>query len=1130
MEILPSTFKAHAAGLKSLRQESTTTLWAGLRGGMFSITGNSQKKGIESMKINMRIFATAMLALCLSLFATSVMAQTSTTGNIEGQVVDAAGAAVPGVTVTVTSPNLIRAQTATTDSEGRYRILNLPPGRYTVTIEESGGFGKYEQPNVEVNLSKTSNVTATLQPKGTAITVDVTASSGAAVDTNANTGGTNVSTDQFSNFPTQRTVNSLYTIAPTATRSGLRDASGRERDPSVGGASGPENNYILDGVNTTDPAFGGSGANLPFEFVQEVEIKTGSYGAEYGRATGGIFNVITKSGGNEFRGDAFGFFTTKGLVRETKNFPFTGAAPNGFSEIDAGVDLGGPIIKDRLWFFGAFNPQRRENSYLTQSLRQEVENKVTTPFYAGKLTWAVNDANTFTFSTFGDFTKVEGFLATGALINVSGYGADPESFLGTQETGGHNYAFRLNSSIRPTWIAEFSFGLHFQRANTIPLGSQFDVPLVTDNFSILRADGTVANLTQTGVNFIPVLTIPATPPPGSTPQTFNTTGNLDFVLSPGGSLQRNFVRQGFGLFSNQDRNRYEFAVRMQNIWGRQTFKYGFEWNRNLYDINTASTGPDQTFANPRGLSLATSDNLATNGFRVTNTFFVCTTRTIAGVPTIVCPNATSLDRANQLVTGGPGGTSLVPGFAAAAQGALTQAEFFNNPFLIRSNTAVRDFQLFADTKTDVESFYVQDDIKVTRSLQLNLGLRWDYQQASGNGVSYLKLNDFTDNLQPRVGIIWDFTGKGKGKLFANYARYVEAPLPLDVNVRAGSSESQIDKNFRVNLAGAPAGSIVLPGIRANFTTGAGFGVGAVNLGSEPTPIDFDLKPQTVNEFTAGIEYEVAKDIALGFRGIYRPQGSVIEDGSFDDGDHYFLFNPGESETERLACGFGQCFGRARRYYRALEFTATKRFSNNYQFIASYVFSSLIGNYEGLFRNDNGQSDPNITSLFDLTSLLANTYGRLPNDRPHQFKFNGSYQTPWKLLVSGNFYVQSGVPFNALIPHPVYGNNEGFLVPRGTAIIPGDFPGGIKGGDNRGPLTWNLDLGAYYPIQFGENRQLRFQVDWFNVTNSQRAVTTDQTFQITSGASGVPNVPNPFFGSGLIFQFPSALRLGVKFQF
>lgn len=1135
MKFLQSKLKTHAAGLKGLRQASTSSLWSDLSSSMFTIKRNSQTKGIESMKINIRIFATAMLALCLSLFASSVMAQTSTTGNIEGQVVDTAGAAVPGVTVTVTSPNLIRPQSATTDSEGRYRISNLPPGRYNVVIEASSGFARLEQTNVEVNLSSTSNVTITLQPAGATAVVDVSSSAGATVDTNDNTGGTNVSTEQFSNFPTQRTVNSLYTIAPTATRSGLRDASGRERDPSVGGASGPENNYILDGVNTTDPAFGGSGANLPFEFVQEVEIKTGAYGAEYGRATGGIFNVITKSGGNEFRGDAFAFFTTKGLVRETKNFPFTGAAANGFSEIDAGFDLGGPIVKDRLWFFGAFNPQRRENSYLTQSTFQEVENKVTTPFYAGKLTWALNNSNTFTFSTFGDFTKIEGFLATGALINVSGFGATPESFLGLQETGGHNYAFRLNSTINPNMIAEISAGLHFQRANTIPLGDQLNIPLVTDTFSILRPDGTVANLSQTGVNFVPTRaavggSVPNAAPAG-TEAFFNTTGQLDFILSPGGSLQRNFTRQGFGLFSNQDRNRYEVAVRMQNIWGRQTFKYGFEFNRNMYDINTASTGPNQTFANPQGLGFegGPTDN-QTNGFRVTNNFFVCTTRTIGGVPTIVCPNAASFDRARALVTGGPGGTSLVPGFSVATTAPITQAEFFNNPFLIRASTRVRDFQLFADTKTDVESFYVQDDIKVTRNLQFNLGLRWDYQQASGNGQSYLKLNSFMDNIQPRVGVIWDFTGKGKGKLFANYARYVEAPLPLDVNVRAGSEDSQTDKNFNVNRANAPAGSFIVPGLRAINVANPSATFGATNLGAHPTPIDFDLKPQTVNEFTGGIEYEVVQDLALGFRGIYRPQGSVIEDGSFDDGTNYFLFNPGESETERLACAFGQCFGRARRYYRALEFTATKRFSNNYQFIASYVFSSLIGNYEGLFRNDNGQSDPNITSLFDLTSLLANTYGRLPNDRPHQFKFNGSYQTPWKLLVSGNFYVQSGAPFNSLIPHPVYGNNEGFAVPRGTAIIPDNAAGGIKGGDNRGPLTWNLDLGAYYPIQLGENRQLRLQVDWFNVTNSQRAVTLDQTNTINSGASGVPAVPNPFFGTGLIFQFPSSLRLGAKFQF
>src|SRR5438132_3067615 len=404
-------------------------------------------------------------ALSLALFATSSMAQTITTGSIEGLVTDPNGAAVKGATVTATSPNLISAKTANTGDDGRYQILALPPGNYKISIN-AGGFAKFESADFAVNLGRTSTADATLQLQTTTSVVNVT--SGAAVDAAQNTTGSNVSTDQFSNFPTQRTVQGLYTIAPTVTRSGLRDAAGRDRDPSVAGSSGPENNYILDGVNTSDPAFGGSGANLPFEFVQEVEIKTGAYGAEYGKSTGGIFNVITKSGGNEFHGDAFGYFSTKGLVRKTNEFPFQGSAPNGFSEIDAGIDVGGPIKKDKLWFFGAFNPQQRKNYFLTQQFHAPVNNKVTTPYYAGKLTWAVNSKNTLTGSTFGDFTKVKGFLATGALTNASGFGNNINAFTGTQETGGHNYAIRLNSTIRNNFIAEISGGLHFQRANTIP--------------------------------------------------------------------------------------------------------------------------------------------------------------------------------------------------------------------------------------------------------------------------------------------------------------------------------------------------------------------------------------------------------------------------------------------------------------------------------------------------------------------------------------------------------------------------------------------------------------------------------------------------------------------------------------
>jgi outer membrane receptor protein involved in Fe transport len=1062
------------------------------------------------MRNTMRIMTTLLFTLCLSFAA---MGQTATTGTIEGTVTDINEAVVPGITVTVTSPNLIRAQSATTDDEGRFRILNLPPGKYAVTIEAAKGFAKFERTDVEVNLSKTSSVDVKLPLEGAAASVDITATSGATVDTNNTTTGSNISTDQFSNFPTQRTVQGLYTIAPTVARSGLRDSAGRDRDPSVGGSSGPENNYILDGVNTTDPAYGGSGANLPFEFIQEVEIKTGAFGAEYGKATGGIFNVITKSGGNEIRGDAFAYFSTKSLVRETKNFSNTGASPNGFSELDAGFDIGGPVMKDKLWFFGAFNPQRRKNFFLTQTFLQSAENEVSTPFYAGKLTWAANQNHVFTFSTFGDFSKVDGFILGPiqgpGVVPTTGFGDNPDAFAGKLEAGGHNYAVRLNSTITPTWIGEFNFGLHLQRANIIPLDTGRTTPFINNNFAILRANGTVAPTTQSGINF------------------GGTTGFVDYVYSPGGSLQRNYqTGPGFGQFTAQDRNRWEAAARLQNIYGRHTLKYGFEYVRNDYSIDDRRSGEDRTFPNPLGLLSEANDpnNNQTQGYQVTNNFAVCTTRTISGQSTIVCPSDAATGRAALIATaanGFPGG---------AITGAITANEFSNNPFLVRLSTRIRDFELLGKSYTNTESFYIQDDYKLSKNVQFNFGLRWDYQQAYGEGgVSYLKFNSFKDNLQPRLGLLWDFTGSGRGKVFFNFARYLETPIPLDVNIRAGSDNVQTDKNFNVDRLNAAPGSIVLPGIRADAT------IGFTNLGATATPIDPDLKPQTVNEATAGFEYEVVKDLALGFRGIYRTQGSVIEDGSFDDGNTYFIFNPGESQTDRLArepapIGVGQGFGRARRYYRALEMTATKRFSNNYQFIASYVYSSLIGNYEGLFRNDNGQSDPNITSLFDLVSLLNNSYGRLPNDRPHQLKFNGSYQTPFKLLISGNFYAQSGIPFNALVPHAVYGNNNGLGVPRGTAITPADRAGGITAGRNRTPTTFNLDLGAYYPIQFGENRQLRFQVDWFNVFNHQRAIKLDETLQITSGVTGVAPVANPFYGYGSIFQYPSSLRLGVKFQF
>jgi len=608
--------------------------------------------------------------------------------------------------------------------------------------------------------------------------------------------------------------------------------------------------------------------------------------------------------------------------------------------------------------------------------------------------------------------------------------------------------------------------------------------LITDNFAVVRNGQAVT--------------------PVDTNVTDSTGLNLAFLNGSGGSLERNYIQQGFGLRTNQDRDRYEFAIRLQNNVGKHSLKYGFEYNNNRYRIDTRATGPTRDFGAAGG---------AFNGFRTTNNFAVCR---VDG-STIVCPQGPSAnptifaDRVNLLI-----GAGKLPGITNAVVGSVTLANI-QNPFLLLNSVRVRDFRLNTQgdsVVSNVESGYVQDGYKITRNLQINLGLRWDFQQAKSLDTTYIKLNQFIPNTQPRLGIIWDFTGTGKGKVFANYARLLETPLPLDVNVRAGGNSVQTDFNINADRLNAPNGSTAL----------VDFG----NLGGDATPVDPGLKPQTVDEYTAGVEYEVFRNLTFGVRGIYRAQDNVIEDGSFDDGGTYFLFNPGRNypgSTEEQACNRPDvgCFGHARRYYRALEFTATKRFSNNWQFISSYVYSSLIGNYEGLFRNDNGQSDPNITSLFDLVSLLKNTYGRLPNDRPHQFKFDGSYRWPFKLTTSASFRAQSGIPFDALIPHPVYGNNEGFGVPRGTAINP-------ITGSNRTPVTYNLDLGAHYSIPVSEGKELRLQLDWFNATNTQRAIRQDTTQRINSGVTGVPAVDNPFFGQGAIYQFPSAVRLGVKFKF
>ncbi len=270
---------------------------------------------------------TLALSVCLLLFAVapvSVFAQT--TGTVEGAVTDQSNAPLPGVTVELTSPNLQGTRTAVTSADGRYRFPAVPPGAYKVTAELAG-FGKVEK-RATVNLDSTAQVNLSLQLSTTAeITVTGEAPM---VDVASTTQGRNYSAKVIEKLPVGRNYADIVFTQP-GVQADFGETQGRSLAISIYGSTSSENLFLIDGVNTTNVIKGFQGKDINSEFIQEVEVKTGGYQAEYGRNTGGVVNVITKSGGNEFHGGVFGYYNDTGMradvdVVQTPDFTQQGDA------------------------------------------------------------------------------------------------------------------------------------------------------------------------------------------------------------------------------------------------------------------------------------------------------------------------------------------------------------------------------------------------------------------------------------------------------------------------------------------------------------------------------------------------------------------------------------------------------------------------------------------------------------------------------------------------------------------------------------------------------------------------------------------------------------------------------------
>ncbi len=304
------------------------------------------------------VSATLLVAAAMLAGATSGAAQ-ETTGAIVGVVRDSGGAVLPGATVEATGP--VGTVTTVSDAEGVYRFPRLPSGRYTVKASLDGfadGTGE-----VDLTVGSTQTVDFALRVGGVAETITVTAES-PVIDLTSNATNTNISRERIEFIPRGRDFSDVVSQA-----AGAFDES-QAGGISIDGSSGSENRFIIDGIDTTDPQVGTSAVALRADFLEEVQVKSAGYAAEFGGSTGGVVNVVTKSGSNAWRGGAlieaqqrkWGGDERPILVNSlTENtFEYINPPKDDETRIDPGFFLGGPILRNRLWFWGSYQPGIRD--------------------------------------------------------------------------------------------------------------------------------------------------------------------------------------------------------------------------------------------------------------------------------------------------------------------------------------------------------------------------------------------------------------------------------------------------------------------------------------------------------------------------------------------------------------------------------------------------------------------------------------------------------------------------------------------------------------------------------------------------------------------------------------------------
>jgi outer membrane receptor protein involved in Fe transport len=1017
-------------------------------------------------------YSLALAVLLLLLAPVAVLAQT--TGTIEGQVTDQSGAALPGVTVDLAGAKLQGAKSGVTSADGRYRFINLVPGEYTVTATLAG-FGKVQKKaTVTLDATATANMQLTLST-----TAEVTVTGEAPlIDSTSTTAGENVSGKVINVLPLASRNYADVVFTQPGVQADNGETQGRSLAISVYGSTSAENSFIIDGVNTTNVIKGIQGKDINNEFIQEVEVKTGGYQAEYGRNTGGVVNVITKSGGNEFHGGIFGYYNNLSLASSqkqdtTQDFngsmvgqcssasgnctPTPGSAGNAQlttietknTRSEGGLDLGGFMVKDRVWFFAAydrvitgqnFNPTTgvgspNQPSYpsanCTTAAGCPFPDTITENKYSLKLTLNLAQSTTLQGVYFSDRQSTVGTIAT----NPQSF--NPFATQGRIDVGGPDYGARLNQLFGSSGILTLAYGQHSDRFQKQPQGR--------------------------GVN-----------------QTIDLTSSVNqgYPDYYGG------YGQIFGPIYNNFSTRQAYAGNYTGYVGNHEFKVGGDYEKVNTQGSTYWTG---SFRNEIRPCLQGSQN--------------------------TCD-----------LTQAP--------FYTNGEGFTYQVYYQHDMFTANASDLTPLVTAPFGTPTKRYSGFVQDQWRIIPSLTANFGLRYDTETLyngcadAPNAAQCAGLSSTAFSLSnewaPRIGVTWDFVGDGTSKLYASAGRFYYA-IPTDLNVRVFTANTSL-RTFSYDIndlsqaggpcpTGAPTAGCVPRAQRIQ--------VGAI-VGE---PVDPGIKASYQDELTLGVEKAIDPTLSVGVKATYRSLGRTIEDrcdlnyATNPTGSSCALTNPGSTGIDNPGAAglYGSCNGSAnpvtnpsgysctgpgqgnalppaKRIFKGIELVVRKQFTNEIWAQLSYLGSSLRGNYSGAIKESSGQTDPGINADFDYFDLTRNASGILELDRPNQGRLDAVYNAPWGLSAGVQFYMRTGVPtsiqgyYNGFYPQELYLDQRGYA--------------------GRLPLDYELNMSLGYNLNVGPVT-ITPQVYAFQLLNRQTTTSIDERFN--PNASFVTDPASPFYG-------------------